>query len=147
MDLCGKDCRVKSKNRIWRKGLVYLAIWRIGLNSNKTTLWGRFISCFACGTHFISDFTPHMSRPIWVWGKNTNKVSFKSTVTPAKFCWPKAAQKIPNLTRSTQNLWPLWFSWVLWLWAESICWVLGEFARLCALLDFTAPWIIVGYTV
>ena len=29
------------------------AISRIGLNSNKTTLRGRFISCFACGTHLF----------------------------------------------------------------------------------------------
>ena len=43
----------------------------------------------------------------------------------------------PNLTRPTQNLWPLWFSSALWLRAESICWALGEFARPCAFLKFT----------
>ena len=111
----------------------------VKFKQDNFTVSFHFLFCI-WPAHFISDFPSHV----------VSQVGFKNLVLKTKHIhrvndlWlvQSVGQKIPNLTRPTQNLWPLWFSWALWLRAESICWVLDEFARLCAfkvILKFTLP--------
>ena len=81
----------------------------VKFKQDNFTVSFHFLFCI-WPAHFISDFPSHV----------VSQVGFKNLVLKTKHIhrvndlWlvQSVGQKIPNLTRPTQNLWPLWFSFV-----------------------------------
>ena len=62
-------------------------IWGTGLNSNKTSLRGCFISCFAYVEHILFQTSPpHMTCPIWVLEHHKRSTSWSTEDFLNLFC-------------------------------------------------------------
>ena len=107
-------------------------IWGTGLNSNKTSLRGCFISCFAYVEHILFQTSPpHMTCPIWVLEHHKRSTSWSTEDFLNLFCpnqlkrfqiWQGGHVKIKFTTS-------LIFLGFVPQWPESLfCWVWGEFA-------------------